>query len=92
MRLGMLVIVRDACQVIILLMNGEAGLMKTHWHALRRGRHRFVGGHNERVSLLIQEVIVPSERGELDLAEVATDFDERELAEFDVVKERLGYQ
>jgi hypothetical protein len=39
-----------------------------------------------------QEVIVPSKRGKLDLAEVVTEFDERESADLDGVKERLGYQ
>lgn len=93
----MLLVVREALRVIaekptigiIVPMDGEACLA-THSYTLRRGRHRFVEGNDERVALLIREVVVLPEHGELDGAEMAPDFGEREPTDLDEAEECPG--
>lgn len=72
-------------------MDREARLA-THAHALRRRRHAFVRGHDERVSSLVRQVVVLLEHGQLDRTEASTDFGEGEPAYLDEAEERLGGQ
>ena len=47
-------------------------------------------GTNERVSPLVQEIVVLLEHGKLDRTKVPTDFGERGPAGLDEAEERLG--
>jgi hypothetical protein len=74
---------------MVVPVDREAG-PPTDAHALRRRRHTFVGGHDERVSAFVREIVVLLEHGQLDRTEVPTELGEGEPADLDEAEEPLG--
>jgi len=74
---------------IVVPMNREASF-PTHPHTPKRRRHAFARRHDDRVSLLVREVVVLLEHGKLNGAKVLRDLGEREPADLDEAEERLG--
>jgi len=70
-------------------MNSQASF-PPHSHAPRRRRHAFARRHDERVSPLVEGVVVLPEHSKLDGAKVLRDLGECEPADLDEAEERLG--